>query len=160
MPIDNGDKLPQQSFIIASDNGPKHVDFNELFSGKTVVIFGLPGAFTPTCSAKHLPSYQKNAAALNAKGVDKIICMSVNDAFVMQAWAKSQDISDDIIMLADGNCDFTKALGLELDGTKFGMGTRCQRFALLAKDGVVSRIFIEQAGEYKVSAAEYMLANI
>jgi peroxiredoxin len=160
MPIDNGDKLPQQSFIIASENGPKHIDFNGLFSNKTIVLFALPGAFTPTCSAKHLPSYLKNAAALKDKGVDEIICMSVNDAFVMQAWAKDQGVGDEIIMLADGNGDFTKALGLELDGTKFGMGMRCQRFSLLVKDGVVSRLFIEQAGEYKVSAAEYMLANI
>jgi len=140
--------------------GPQPVDVAALTAGKKVVIFGLPGAFTPTCSAKHVPSYVANYDALKAKGVDEVVCMSVNDAFVMGAWAKDQKTGNKIRMLGDGSADFTKALGLELDLTERGMGMRCQRFSMLVDGGVVKVLNVEAPGKYEVSDAETMLKQI
>ncbi len=160
MGIQIGDKLPQATFMHMGENGPEPITSEELFSGKRVALFALPGAFTPTCSAKHLPGYLENAEALAAKGIDKIACLSVNDVFVMDAWGREQNVGDKIEMLADGNCDFTAAIGLELDGTGFGMGRRSQRYAMIVNDGVVERLDVEEGGEFRVSAADYMLENI
>ena len=131
-----------------------------MFAGKRVALLAVPGAFTPTCSAKHLPGFKEKAAELKAKGVDTIACVSVNDVFVMKAWAKDQGITDEVMMLADGNGAFTKALGLEMDASKFGMGERSQRYSLIARDGVVSELNVEEGGKFEVSSAEYMLAQL
>jgi peroxiredoxin (alkyl hydroperoxide reductase subunit C) len=144
----------------ATAEGPKEVDTAELFAGKTVVLFGVPGAFTPTCSAKHLPGFVQHAAALREKGVDVIACMAVNDAFVMGAWAKDQGISDQVVMLADGSAAFTKAMGLEFDLTARGLGVRSQRFALVARDGKVTHVAVEAPGAFEVSKAEAVLAAL
>ncbi len=160
MTIQVGDAIPAMKLMQATAEGPKEVDLAELFKGKTVALFGVPGAFTPTCSAKHLPGFVTNAAALKAKGVDVIACMSVNDAFVMGAWAKDQGITDQVVMLADGSAAFTKALGLELDLTARGLGLRCQRFALIAKDGKATHVAVEAAGAFEVSKAEAILAAL
>jgi peroxiredoxin (alkyl hydroperoxide reductase subunit C) len=158
MTIKVGDAIPSVKVMQATAEGPKEVDTAELLRGKTAVLFGVPGAFTPTCSAKHLPGFVQNAAALKAKGVELVACMSVNDAFVMQAWAREQGVGEDIVMLADGSAAFTKALGLELDLTARGLGTRSQRFALVARDGKVTHLGIEQPGAFEVSKAEAVLA--
>ncbi|WP_203072979.1 peroxiredoxin [Falsiroseomonas ponticola] len=158
MTIQVGDSIPAVKLMQATAEGPKEVSTEELFKGKTVVLFGVPGAFTPTCSAKHLPGFVTQAEALKAKGVDTIACMSVNDAFVMGAWGKDQGITDQVVMLADGSAVFTKALGLELDLTARGLGVRSQRFALVAKDGKVTHIGVEAAGAFEVSKAEAILA--
>ncbi len=158
MTIAIGASIPEATLNIMQD-GPKPITTAEIFAGKRVVLFSVPGAFTPTCSARHLPGYVENAEAFKAKGVDQLACMAVNDAFVMDAWGKSQN-SGEIQMLADGNGVFAKALGLELDASKFGMGLRSQRFALVANDGVVTHLFVEAPGEFKVSAADHVLANI
>jgi glutaredoxin/glutathione-dependent peroxiredoxin len=160
MTIAVGDTLPAATFMVLTADGPKPMSTADVFGGKTVALFAVPGAYTPTCSAKHLPSYKDKGAELKAKGVDTIACLSVNDMFVMNAWAKEQGVDGEILMLADGNGDFAKAIGLEMDGTKFGMGVRAQRFSLLAKDGVVTHLFVEAPAEYKVSSAEHMLAEI
>lgn len=160
MGIKIGDKLPQATFMHMGANGPEPVSSEDLFAGKKVALFALPGAFTPTCSAKHLPGYIENADALAAKGIDKIACLSVNDVFVMDAWGRDQKVGDTIDMLADGNCDFTAAVGLELDGTGFGMGRRSQRYAMVVNDGVVETLDVEEGGEFRVSAAEYMLEQL
>ena len=160
MTIKVGDKLPEANLIIATAEGPQATTTSEVFAGKTVALFALPGAFTPTCSAKHVPGFKAHAADLNAKGVEQIACLSVNDAFVMKAWAKDQGVNEEMIMLADGNGDFTKAVGLELDGSKFGMGSRSQRYSLIAKDGVVTQLNVEEGGEFKVSSAEYLLEHL
>jgi peroxiredoxin (alkyl hydroperoxide reductase subunit C) len=160
MTIKIGDSIPSMKLMQATAEGPKEVSTDDLFSGKTVVLFGVPGAFTPTCSAKHLPGFVTNADALKAKGVDTIACMSVNDAFVMGAWGKDQGITDQVTMLADGSAAFTKALGLELDLTARGLGVRCQRFALVAKDGKVTHVGVEAAGAFEVSKAETILAAL
>jgi len=160
MTIKVGDKVPQATLTTFGPDGPAPVNTDELFAGKTVGLFAVPGAFTPTCSAKHLPSFKEKAAELKAKGVDTIACVSVNDVFVMKAWGKDQGVGDDILMLADGNGDFTRKLGLEMDGSKFGMGSRSQRYSMIVKDGVVSQLNVEQGGEYRVSSAEYMLAQL
>ena len=160
MTIKVGDKLPQATFTTMGPDGPKPVTTDELFGGKTVALFAVPGAFTPTCSAKHLPGFKEQASALKAKGVDVIACVSVNDVFVMDAWGKSQNVGADIVMLADGNGAFTKAVGLELDASGFGMGGRSQRYSLVAKDGVVTQLNVEAGGEFRVSAADYMLEHI
>jgi peroxiredoxin len=131
-----------------------------VFKGKRVALFAVPGAFTPTCSAKHLPGFKEQAAAIKGKGVDTIACVSVNDVFVMKAWAENQGVGEEILMLADGNGDFTKALGLELNASKFGMGSRSQRYSLIADDGVVSELFVEAAGEFRVSSADYLLEHL
>jgi peroxiredoxin len=155
-----GDKLPEASFMAATKDGPKPTTTGEVFGGKTVALFAVPGAFTPTCSAKHLPGFREKAGALKAKGVDQIVCTSVNDAFVMGAWAKDQNVGDDILMLADGNGAFARAVGLEMDATGFGMGSRSKRYSMLVKDGVVAELNVEQGGEFKVSAADYLLGQL
>lgn len=160
MTIQIGDKIPAATIALATAEGPKPVTTEEIFAGKTVALFAVPGAFTPTCSARHLPGYVDNGAALKAKGVDTIACLSVNDAFVMGAWKKSTEGTDDILFLADGSGDLTKALGLTLDATGFGMGERSQRYSMLVKDGVVTALNIEQGGEFKVSSAEHLLAQL
>ena len=160
MALKVGDKVPSASFTAFGPDGPRPITTDELFKGKTVALFAVPGAFTPTCSARHLPSFKGQAANLKAKGVDTIACVSVNDVFVMKAWGESQGVGDDILMLADGNGAFTKAVGLELDGARFGMGQRSQRYSMIVKDGVVSELNVESGGEYKVSSAEYMLAQL
>ena len=160
MSIKVGDRLPQANFMTFTADGPAPVSSDDLFKGKTVALFAVPGAFTPTCSAKHLPGFKERAAELKAKGVDTIACLSVNDVFVMKAWGKDQGISDEVLLLADGNGDFTRAVGLELDGSKFGMGPRSQRYSLVAKDGVVEQLNVEQGGEFKVSSAEYLLEQL
>jgi peroxiredoxin len=159
MTIKAGDQLPQANFMTMTEDGPKPITFDEVFKGKTVAVFAVPGAFTPTCSARHLPGFVDKASELKAKGVDSIACISVNDVFVMGAWGKSQNVGDSVLMLADGNGDFTKALGLELDAAKFGMGTRSQRYSFVAEDGVVKTLNVEEGGDFKVSSADYMLAQ-
>ena len=151
MTIKVGDKLPTATLAQGTSEGPKPVSTEEFFRGRKVALFAVPGAFTPTCSAKHLPGFKEQAGALKAKGVDAIACVSVNDAFVMKAWGES---------LADGNGDFTKALGLGMDGSKFGMGPRSQRYSMIVDDGVVKTLNVEEGGEFRVSAADYMLAQL
>lgn len=141
-------------------NGPEPLSTGDVFAGKTVALFSVPGAFTPTCSAKHLPGYVECAAQLKAKGIDTIACISVNDVFVMSAWGKAQGVEDKVLMLADGNGDFAKAVGLELDGTGFGMGQRAQRYSMVVKDGVVTHLNIEAPGDFKVSSAQFMLDQL
>jgi peroxiredoxin len=157
MTIQVGDRLPQATFMTPTEEGPAPISTDEVFKGKRVALFAVPGAFTPTCSAKHLPGFKEQAEAIKGKGVDTIACVSVNDVFVMKAWAKDQGIGEEILMLADGNGDFTKALGLELNASKFGMGSRSQRYSLIANDGVVEMLNIEAAGEFRVSSADYLL---
>jgi peroxiredoxin len=160
MTIKVGDHLPEATFRTMTADGPAAKTTQEIFGGKTVGLFAVPGAFTPTCSARHLPGYLDHAQDLKAKGVDEIVCVSVNDAFVMDAWGKSQEVGSDVLMLADGNGDFTKAVGLEMDGSKFGMGPRSQRYSMVVKDGVVEQLNIEAPGEFKVSAADFMLDHL
>ena len=160
MTIKVGDTRPSATFMTFPAEGPAPLTSDELFKGKTVALFAVPGAFTPTCSAKHLPGFKDKAGDLKSKGVDTIACVSVNDVFVMKAWAKDQGIGEEIMMLADGNGDFTKALGLELNASKFGMGSRSQRYSLIANDGVVEQLNVEAGGEFKVSSADYMLAQL
>ena len=155
-----GDKIPAAKLKTKTPDGMKDVTTDELFGGKKVVVFGLPGAFTPTCSAKHLPGYVESAAAIKAKGVDTIACLSVNDAFVMDAWGKDQKVGDKVLMLADGNADFAKALGLELDLVANGMGVRCKRFSMLVDTGVVKSVNIEKPGAFEVSDAGTMLKQV
>ncbi|RMF11697.1 MAG: peroxiredoxin [Alphaproteobacteria bacterium] len=159
MTIKKGDKLPDATLMRMGEKGPEPVKTGDLFKGK-VVLFSVPGAFTPTCSAKHLPGFVEKADEIRAKGVDRIVCMAVNDVFVMDAWGKSQNVDGKVEMVADGNGDFTRALGLSLDATGFGMGERGQRFALIAKDGVVEELFVEEGGAFKVSSAENVLAHL
>lgn len=158
MAIKAGDKVPQGQFMVKGADGVKPVTSDELFKGKTVVVFGLPGAFTPTCSAKHVPSFLLNHAALKAKGVDTIACLSVNDAFVMEAWGKDQKVEDKIVMLADGSGIYTEALGLTLDLSARGMGKRATRFAMVVKDGVVKSVNVEpNPGELAVTGGDAVL---
>jgi peroxiredoxin len=142
------------------EKGPQAVSTDDLFKGKTVALFAVPGAFTPTCSAKHLPGFVENADAIKGKGVDQIVCVAVNDAFVMNAWGKDQNVGSKVTMVADGNGDLTKALGLELDGSKFGLGARSQRYSMLVKDGVVEKLNVEEAGAFAVSNAETLLGQL
>lgn len=160
MTISKGDTLPAAVFTKITENGPEQVRSEEYFAGRTVALFSVPGAFTPTCSAKHLPGFIDKAAELKAKGVDEIACTAVNDAFVMSAWAKGANADGAVTMLADGNGDFVKALGLEMDGSKFGMGRRGQRFSMLVRDGVVEQLNVEAPGDFKLSAAEYLLGQL
>ena len=160
MTIKVGDTIPSMKLMQGTAEGPKEVSTDEIFKGKKVVMFAVPGAFTPTCSAKHLPGFVQNAAAIKAKGVDNVVCLAVNDAFVMAAWAKDQGVDGNIIMLADGAGQFTKALGLELDLMGRGMGVRAQRFALVAQDGKVTRLAVEPPGGFDVSKAESILAGL
>lgn len=160
MTIKVGERMPEGSFGIMTAEGPGSLSTADLFAGKTVVLFAVPGAFTPTCSMNHLPGYVKHAAELRAKGVDTIACMAVNDAFVMDAWGRDREVGDKVLMLADGNGAYTKALGLELDLSGMGLGHRSQRFAILVKDGVVAQLHVEAPREFKVSAAENILKNL
>ncbi len=160
MTIKVGDKMPEGKLGKMGSDGPQKVTTDELFKGKTVVLFSVPGAFTPTCDAKHLPGFVQLADQIRAKGVDTIACMAVNDVFVMNAWGKAAGVGDKILMLADGNGEYARALGLELDATGYGMGKRGQRFAILVKDGVAKQVHIEAPGEFKVSAAEYILKQL
>ncbi len=160
MTIKVGDTLPQATFMTMGKDGPQPLASDDLFKGKTVGLFAVPGAFTPTCSAKHLPGFVDKAAELKAKGVDQIACLSVNDVFVMGAWGDSQSVGDKVLMLADGNGAFTKALGLEFDGSRFGMGERSSRYSMIVKDGVVTTLNVEAPGEFKASSAETMLGQL
>jgi glutaredoxin/glutathione-dependent peroxiredoxin len=157
MAIREGDTIPKATFKRITAKGIEELSSDEVFRGKKVVLFSVPGAFTPTCSAKHLPGFVENADALRAKGVDTIACVAVNDAFVMDAWGKAQGVGDKVLMLADGNGEFARAIGLDFDGSKFGMGRRSQRFAAVVEDGVVKKLAIEEPGQLKVSSAEAML---
>jgi peroxiredoxin len=159
MTIKAGDRLPDVPLSVATADGPKPTTSGEFFRGKRVALFAVPGAFTPTCSARHLPSYVDKAGELKGKGVDEIACISVNDPFVMSAWGK-HDGSDDITMLADGNGAFAEAVGLSFDGSQFGMGKRSQRYSMIVNDGVVEQLNVEQPGEYRASSAEYMLDQL
>ncbi len=160
MTIKVGDTIPSMKLMQGTAEGPKEISTDEIFKGKKVVMFAVPGAFTPTCSAKHLPGFVQNAGAIKAKGVDSVVCLAVNDAFVMAAWAKDQGVDGNIIMLADGAGQFTKALGLELDLMGRGMGVRAQRFALVAEDGKVTHLAVEPPGGFEVSKAESIMANL
>ena len=152
-----GDAIPAMKLQAATEDGPKETTTEALFAGKKVVLFAVPGAFTPTCSARHMPGYLQNIEALHAKGVDTIACMSVNDAFVMAAWARDQGVNGQVTMLADGSAAFTRAMGLELDLSARGMGTRTQRFAMVVEDGRVTTLNVESPGGFEVSKAEYIL---
>lgn len=161
MTIQIGDRIPSATLSTPTAEGPKPITTAEIFDGKTVALFAVPGAFTPTCSARHLPGFTDNLDAIKSKGVDAVACISVNDAFVMAAWAESQGVkADQILMLADGNGDLTRELGLVLDAQGFGMGQRSQRYSMLVTDGVVTQLNIEQGGEFRVSSAEHLLAQL
>ena len=160
MAIKVGDKIPSATLMQMKDGGPKPVSTDELFGDKKVVVFALPGAFTPTCSAKHLPGFIQNAEAIRGKGVDAIACLSVNDAFVMGAWGDNQGAGDKVMMLADGNGDFTRQLGLEMDATKFGMGQRSKRYAMVVDHGVVKALDVEEPGAFQVSSAEHVMKQL
>jgi len=159
MTIAVGDKVPDVKLVKATENGPEAVQSGDYFAGKKVALFSVPGAYTPTCSAKHLPGFVEKAAELKAKGVDEIACTAVNDAFVMGAWGKSSG-SADVTMLADGNGDFAQAVGLTMDGSGFGMGTRGQRYSMVVNDGVVEQLNVEAPGDFSVSSAEHMLGQL
>ncbi len=160
MTINVGDKMPKGQFTRMGANGPEPVSTDDLFNGKKVVLFSVPGAFTPTCSAKHLPGFVNNFDQLKTKGVDTIACMAVNDVFVMKAWGESSKAAGKVEMLADGNGDYARALGLELDASKFGMGQRSKRFSVIVQDGVVKSLNVEPPGEFGVSSAEAALKQL
>ncbi len=160
MTIKVGDTLPASGFVKATAEGPQPVSGEDFFKGRRVAIFSVPGAFTPTCSAKHLPGFVEQAEALKAKGIDEIACTAVNDAFVMGAWGQSASAGDKVTMLADGNGDFVKSVGLEMDGSKFGMGQRGQRFSMVVNDGVVEQLHVEAPGEFRVSSADYLIEQL
>ncbi|MBN9510269.1 MAG: peroxiredoxin [Alphaproteobacteria bacterium] len=160
MTIKVGDSIPSAKLMTPTADGPKEITTDEIFKGKKVVLFAVPGAFTPTCSAKHLPGFLESAAAIRAKGVDTIACMAVNDAFVMGAWSKQNGADGAVLMLADGSATFTKAMGLELDLIARGLGVRSQRFALIAQDGKVTHLAVEPPGGFDVSRAEAVLAAL
>ena len=159
MTISVGDKLPDVTLVKATENGPEQVNAAEYFKGKKVALFSVPGAFTPTCSARHLPGYVEKADELKSKGVDEIVATAVNDAFVMGAWNNASG-SNDITMLADGNGDFAEAVGLTMDGSGFGLGKRGQRYSMVLDDGVVTQLNVEQPGDFSVSSAEHMLGQL
>ncbi|HXT81998.1 MAG TPA: peroxiredoxin [Acetobacteraceae bacterium] len=160
MTIKVGDTIPSMKLMMATSEGPKETSTDDIFKGKKVVLFAVPGAFTPTCSAKHLPGFVQNADAIKAKGIDTIACIAVNDAFVMGAWGKDQGTGDKVTMLADGSAAFVKALGLELDVTARGMGVRSQRYALIADNGKVTHLGVEAPGGFEVSKAEAILGAL
>jgi peroxiredoxin len=160
MTIKVGDKMPAGTLTLATKDGPQKISAEDYFKGRKVVLFSVPGAFTPTCDAKHLPGFVEKAADIRGKGVATIACLAVNDAFVMKAWGKAQSADGKVDMLADGNAEYTKALGLEMDASGFGMGTRGQRFSLLVDNGVVKQINVEEKGEFKVSSAEHILTQL
>jgi peroxiredoxin len=160
MTIKVSDKLPEVTLIKATENGPDAVDSTSFFAGRKVALFSVPGAFTPTCSAKHLPGYIDKLDELKAKGVDEVACTAVNDAFVLGAWSKTNDAGGKVTMLADGNGDFAKAVDLTMDGSKFGLGLRGQRYSMLVEDGVVTQLNVEAPGEFRVSSAEHLLEQL
>ena len=160
MTIKVGDSIPSMKLMTPTADGPKEIGTDEIFKGKKVVLFAVPGAFTPTCSSKHLPGFVQDADAIKAKGVDTIVCLAVNDVFVLGAWGKDQGVGDKVLLLADGSAAFTKALGLELDLVARGLGVRSQRFALIAEDGKVTHLAVEAAGGFDVSRAEAILAAL
>jgi peroxiredoxin len=160
MAIKAGDRMPAGVLTFPGAEGPQKITTDELFAGKKVVLVSVPGAFTPTCDARHLPGFVQHADEIKARGVDTIACMAVNDVFVMKAWGKASAVDDKVLMLADGNGDYAKALGLELDATAFGMGIRGKRFAIIVENGVVKGLFVEGPGEFKVSSAEYVLSQL
>lgn len=160
MTIAVGDKLPEATLTELMKEGPKPRTTDEIFGGRKVALFSVPGAFTPTCSAKHLPGFVEQAEAIMSKGVDEIVCIAVNDAFVMGAWGKDQNTRGKVSMLADGNGDFSKALGLEMDGRAYGMGMRGQRFSMIVEDGLVSVLNVEGPGEFRVSSADHMMTQL
>lgn len=160
MTIKAGDKMPTGVFKTPGAEGPQSLSTDQLFTGKKVVLFSVPGAFTPTCDARHLPGFIQHAADFKAKGVDTVACMAVNDVFVMKAWAKASAVDDTVLMLADGNAEYSKALGLDMDATGFGMGIRGKRFAIVVENGVAKQVFVEAPGEFKVSSAEHVLAQL
>jgi len=160
MTIKTGDKLPTTTLTRMTENGPEATDTDSFFAGKRVALFSVPGAFTPTCSAKHLPGFVEKADQIKAKGIDEIACTAVNDAFVMGAWAKSSGAEGAVTMLADGNGDFAQAVGLTMDGSKFGLGQRGQRFSMIVNDGVVEQLNVEAPGEFNVSSADHLLGQL
>ncbi|MGN6422979.1 MAG: peroxiredoxin [Asticcacaulis sp.] len=160
MSLNSGDTIPDLTLTVVEEDGPKATPSKDFFADKTVVLFAVPGAFTPTCSARHLPGFKDHAGDFKAKGVDTVACTSVNDYFVMKAWAKDQGIADEVVMLADGNGAFAEAMGLTLDGSGFGMGKRSQRYAAVIKNGKIDQLFVEGPGEFKVSSAEYVLEQL
>jgi peroxiredoxin len=160
MAIGVGDSVPQVALAVMGESGPEEVSTNDLFKGRKVVAFALPGAFTPTCSAKHLPGFVANADAIKAKGVDSIMCLSVNDVFVMDAWGKDQDVGDSVAMVADGSGALANALGLELDLTERGLGVRSQRYSMIVDDGVVSALNVDDGGAFEISSAEKILEQL
>lgn len=160
MTISIGDRIPDVGFVKMTANGPEPVTSASYFAGRRIALFSVPGAFTPTCSAKHLPGFIERADALKARGIDEIAGTAVNDAFVMGAWGKSAGVEDKVTLLADGNGDFVRAVGLEMDGSKFGMGTRGQRFSMIVNDGVVEQLNVEAPGEFRVSSADHMLSAL
>lgn len=160
MPIQVGDRMPEGTFATMTPQGPAPVSSSDLFGGKTVVLFAVPGAFTPVCNNKHLPTYLQEYDALKAKGVDTIACLAVNDVHVMNAWGQANQVGDRIVMLADGNGDYTKALGMDMDVSRFGMGTRSKRYAMLVRDGVVRELNLENPGEFKVSGADQIVCRL
>lgn len=160
MAIKVGDRIPSTNFVKATADGPQPVDSDSFFKGRKVALFSVPGAFTPTCSARHLPGFIDKAEELKAKGIDEIACTAVNDAFVLNAWSDNAGAKDKVTMLADGNGDFAKAVGLQMDGSKFGMGQRGQRFSMVVDDGVVTQLNVEEPGAFSVSTAEHMLEQL
>ena len=160
MTLKTGDTLPDVSFMTMTADGPAPISTDDVFAGKRVALFAVPGAYTPTCSAKHLPGFVEKADALKAKGIDAIACTSVNDVFVMGAWAKDQNAGDALTVLADGNGDFAKAIGLTMDASGFGMGERSQRYAMVVNDKTVEHLFVDEAGGFEVSSADHVLANL
>ena len=159
MTISVGDRIPETTLVKATPDGPEQVSTTAFFAGRTVALFAVPGAFTPTCSNNHLPGFIAKHPELTARGVDEVACVSVNDAFVMSAWSKASDAGP-ITMLADGNADFARALGLEVDSSRFGMGTRSKRYAMLVQDGIVKSLHVEAPGEFKVSSADHLLSTM
>ena len=160
MTIKVGDRVPEGNFAVMRDDGPGSISTSELFDGNKVVLFAVPGAFTPTCSLKHLPGFAEQAAAIKARGVDTVACLSVNDVFVMAAWGKHTVPDGSVLMLADGNGDYTRALGLEMDASGFGMGTRAQRFSMIVDDGVVTELNVEPPGQFGISSADTILEQL
>jgi peroxiredoxin (alkyl hydroperoxide reductase subunit C) len=160
MTINTGDTVPAATMFTMTADGPSAISTDDIFKSKKVAVFGLPGAFTPTCSAKHLPGFVQNADAIKAKGVDAIVCMAVNDAFVMGAWGDNQNVGDKVMMVGDGDAEFTKAAGLDLDLTGRGLGLRCQRFSMIVDDGVVQSLSIDPAGSFEATSAEKILEQL
>jgi peroxiredoxin len=160
MAIKVGDRIPKATLKRLTPEGIKDVNTEDFFKGRKVVLFSVPGAFTPTCSAKHLPGFVEKADEIKAKGVSEIVCISVNDAFVMDSWGKDRNVGTKVTLLADGNAEFSRALGLEFDGSAFGMGVRGQRFSALVEDGVVKSLHVEAPGKFEVSKAEGILADL